>query len=46
MHSQKWWFDQKTKTIRNNAFPGKSLEIAGSGKSSKLQLWTTSGKWW
>lgn len=43
--SQVWWFDQKTKTIRNNMFKDKSLDIQNSGNTNNLQLWSTNGQW-
>jgi hypothetical protein len=43
--SQVWWFDQDSKTIRNNMFKDKSLDIQSSGSSNNLQLWATNGKW-
>jgi len=34
--SQKWWFDQKSKTIKNTMFEDKSLDITSGGKSDDL----------
>jgi hypothetical protein len=44
--SQKWYFDQRTLTIKNKMFSHKSLDINGSGKTTDMQIWNTNGKWW
>jgi len=43
--SQKWWFDQTTKTIKNKMYTDKSLDIANGGQGDDLQLWHTNGHW-
>jgi hypothetical protein len=43
--SQKWWFDQKTKSIRNKMYKDRSLDIANGGQSDDLQLWHANGHW-
>jgi hypothetical protein len=43
--SQKWWFDWKTKTIRNKMYKHKSLDITNGGATDDLQLWNTNGQW-
>jgi hypothetical protein len=43
--SQKWWFDQKTKTIQNVMYKGKSFDIQHGGRTGNMQLWTTNGQW-
>jgi hypothetical protein len=43
--SQKWWFDQKSKTIKNVMFEDKSLDITNGGRSSDIQVWKTNGNW-
>jgi hypothetical protein len=43
--SQKWWFDQKSLTIKNQMFEDKSLDITNSGKTDDMQVWKTNGKW-
>lgn len=42
--SQKWWFDQKSKTIKNKS-NGKSFDIQNAGRTSNMQVWTTNGGW-
>jgi len=32
--SQKWWFDQKSKTIKNSMYEDKSLDITNGGRST------------
>jgi len=41
--SQVWYFDQRTKTIVNNLNKNQSLDIASSGGSNNLQVWSTNG---
>jgi len=43
--SQKWYFDWKTKTIRNRMYKHKSLDIANGGSSDDLQIWNANGQW-
>jgi hypothetical protein len=43
--SQKWWFDQKSKTIKNVMYKNKSLDITNGGRSNDIQLWNTNGGW-
>jgi len=43
--SQIWWFDQQSKTIRNQMFKDKSFDIQNSGNTNNLQLWSTNGGW-
>jgi hypothetical protein len=44
--SQKWFFDQKTKTIKSVGQPDRSWDIQGSGKSSAMQVWNCNSSWW
>jgi hypothetical protein len=44
--SQKWYFDNKTKTIRSRRTTSYSIEISNSGKSSSLRIYTTNSNWW
>jgi hypothetical protein len=43
--TQKWWFDQKTLTIksRNN---NQSWDIQNSGRAVNMQVWSTNSNWW
>lgn len=43
--SQKWIFDQKSKTIKNVMYKTKSLDITNGGSSNDLQIWSTNGNW-
>jgi len=43
--SQKWYFDQKSKTIKNKMFNDKSLDITNSGRTNDMQIWSTNGGW-
>lgn len=43
--SQKWWFDWKTKTIRNKMYKHKSLDITNGGATQDMQIWNTNGQW-
>jgi hypothetical protein len=44
--TQKWYFDQTTKTIKSVARPDMSWDIQSAGKSSNLQVWKTNSGWW
>jgi len=41
--SQKWWFDQHSKTIKNKMYNDRSLDITKSGKTNDMQIWSTNG---
>lgn len=43
--SQKWFFDQKTRTIKNVKTPSKSFDIQNAGRSTNLQIWNTNSGW-
>lgn len=43
--SQKWWFDWKTKTVKNRLYKHKSLDISGGGATEDMQIWNTNGHW-
>jgi hypothetical protein len=43
--SQKWWFDQRTKTIKSK-WRGESFDIKSSGKTNDIQVWGTNSNWW
>jgi hypothetical protein len=40
-NTQRWWFDQNTKTIKSASDTSKSLELQGSN----LRIWKTNGGW-
>lgn len=43
--TQKFYFDQITKTIKSVAYSSKSLDIQNSGNSNNLQIWNTNARW-
>jgi hypothetical protein len=43
---QFWWFDQKTKTIKNWKHKGWSFDIRAAGRSNDMQAWNTNSGWW
>jgi hypothetical protein len=45
-NTQQWFFDQKSRTIKNLAQPSWSWDIRGSGGSSNMQAWNTNSGWW
>ena len=44
-NTQKWVFDQVTKTIKSVAYRGRSFQIASSGSSNNMEIWTTNSRW-
>jgi hypothetical protein len=44
-NTQEWYFDQKSKTIKNRS-NNQSWDISKSGKSTNLQVWKTNSGWW
>jgi len=44
--TQLWWFDQKTKTIKNWNNKGWSWDIQGAGRQTNMQAWNTNSGWW
>lgn len=43
--TQKWYFDQTTRTIKSVATK-RSWDISSGGRGSNLQVWTTNSGWW
>jgi hypothetical protein len=43
---QKFWFDQKSLTIKTPINPGWSFNISGNGRGEKLQVSGTNSYWW
>ena len=43
--TQKWTFDQVTKTIKSLQYQSKSVDIQNYGRSNNLQIWATSSRW-
>jgi hypothetical protein len=44
--SQLWWFDQKTRTVRNEQFRHLTFSIANNGRTIKLIKQRVNGQWW
>jgi hypothetical protein len=44
-NTQKWYFHQQSLTIRSRS-NNQSWDIASSGRSSNMQVYSTSSKWW
>ena len=44
--TQKWIFNQRTKTIENVGYRGRSMNIYSNGGSSRLHITTTNSRWW
>jgi hypothetical protein len=43
--TQKWFFDDKSKTIKSVARKDKSWSIQNQGKGKNLEVFKTSGEW-
>jgi membrane carboxypeptidase/penicillin-binding protein PbpC len=44
-NTQVWYFHQQTLTIRSKS-NNQSWDIKSAGKTSTMQVWSSSGKWW
>ena len=44
-NTQEWFFDQKTLTIKTQ-YNKKSWDIISSGKTNKMQVYSTNSNWW
>jgi hypothetical protein len=44
--AQQWYFDEVSKTIKNNYWKSHSLEIQGNGGSSNARCAGTNSRWW
>jgi hypothetical protein len=44
--SQRWYFDNNSKTIRSRRTTSYSLEIASNGNSNNLRAYSTGNRWW
>jgi hypothetical protein len=44
--SQRWFFDQKTLTIKPREHPNTSISIPSNGLGEHILWWKTSGDWW
>jgi hypothetical protein len=45
-NTQMWWFDQRSRTIKNWNNKGWSFDIQGAGKQTNMQAWNTNSGWW
>ena len=45
-NTQKWIFDNASKTIKSLAYRGRSFDIQSSGRSANLQIYNTNSRWW
>jgi hypothetical protein len=43
---QQFWFDEVTKTIRNNHWKNYAVEIQSNGNSNNLQTAGINSRWW
>jgi hypothetical protein len=46
VRQQQFWFDEKSKTIRNNYWKNYAVEIQGNGGSSNLKTAGVNSRWW
>jgi hypothetical protein len=44
--TQKWFFHQNTRTIKNRDSTSLSIDIEGSGNGKNMRIETTSSPWW
>jgi hypothetical protein len=44
--AQQWYFDQVSKTIKNNYWKSHSLDIQSNGGSANIRCTTTNSRWW
>jgi hypothetical protein len=44
--AQQWYFDEVSKTIKNNHWKSHSLDIQGNGSSTNVRCTTTNSRWW
>jgi len=42
---QQWFLDDKTQTIKNNHWKGRSITIQSNGRSANLYTTTTNARW-
>jgi hypothetical protein len=46
VRAQQWYFDEVSKTIKNNNWRSHSLDIQSNGNSSNIRCTTTNSRWW
>jgi hypothetical protein len=43
---QQWFFDEKSKTIKNKQWVSRVLEIQSNGNSNNVRVATVNSRWW
>jgi hypothetical protein len=43
--TQKWVFDEKSKTIKSFSYKNKCLDIENAGQSANMQIWNINSRW-
>jgi hypothetical protein len=46
VRAQQWYFDEVSKTIKNNYWKSHSLDIQSNGGSTNIRCTTTNSRWW
>jgi len=46
VRQQQWYFDNVSKTIKNNYWKSHSLDIQSNGGSTNIRCTTTNSRWW
>jgi hypothetical protein len=44
--AQQWYFDEVSKTLKNNHWKSHSLDIQSNGGSTNVRCTTTNSRWW
>jgi hypothetical protein len=44
--AQQWYFDEVSKTLKNNHWKSHSLDIQSNGGSANVRCTTTNSRWW
>jgi hypothetical protein len=45
-NAQQWYFDEVSKTLKNNHWKSHSLDIQSNGGSTNIRCTTTNSRWW
>jgi hypothetical protein len=45
-NAQQWFFDEKSKTIKNKQWVSRVLEIQSNGNSNNVRVATVNSRWW
>jgi hypothetical protein len=46
VRAQQWYFDEVSKTLKNNYWKTHSLDIQSNGNSSNIRCTRTNSRWW